>query len=91
MTNNIQVVNVHGKVDGILKEFIVINPTNLVINEGEVAGEMVGADGKTPLMVTRTLLNFPNRMQLILEETPTEILEMFEDKKNQDKPGFAEK
>ena len=85
MSNNINAVLIHGKVDGILKEFLIVNPVNLVINQAEVPSEMMGPDGKTPLMTTRTLLNFPNRMQLVLEETPQEMLELLRGDKEQDK------
>ena len=85
MSNNINAVLLHGKVGGILKEFLIVNPVNLVLNEAEVPSEMMGPDGKSPLMTARTLLNFPNRMQLILEETPQEVLEMLRGEKEQDK------
>lgn len=74
--DNTQSFTVHGKVDGVLQDFIIVNPTNLLVNAGAVPGELEDTQGKK-LMVTRTIITFPNRMQLVVEETPEELVKMF--------------
>jgi len=68
---------VHGKVDGIIQEFCIANPTNLVFNTAMLPGDLEGPDGKK-LLVTRTMINFPNRMQIIVEESMEELIKIFE-------------
>ena len=74
--NKIKCFTVHGKVDGVIREFLLVNPINLMINLAKVQGELEDGQGQK-LLVTRTMISFPNRMQLVVEETPDELEKLF--------------
>jgi hypothetical protein len=79
--DNAKVYKVVGKVDGVNMEFHIVNPTNLVINQQPLPGEMMGPDNQ-PLTVMKTIINFPTRQQIIVEETPEELAKMFRGESN---------
>ncbi len=77
------IVKVHGKVNGELQEFFIINPQNLVVNEMPVPGTggITGLDGK-PVSTNKMVINYPNGMKLVIEEFRDELLELFSDGKD---------
>lgn len=79
--NKIRCFTVHGKVDEVLQDIVLVNPTNLLINLVKVPGELEDAQGNK-LLVTRVMISFPNRMQLVVEETLTELTKLFEGDKD---------
>lgn len=67
---------VHHKVDNILHPILILNPTNLILNEVKVAGDMLGPDGQ-PVGINKIGIKFPNGVQIVVEETLEVLEKMF--------------
>ena len=70
---------VHAKVDGALRQFVIVNPTNLVINETLVAdGETVDVTGAA-FKVTKVVIHVPQGGKLVIEETLEQVKSLLEE------------
>ena len=74
------IVKVHAKVGDLIKEFYLVNPQNIMFNEGEVQGgsDLTGLDGQH-LTKAKMIIHFPNGGKLVVEENRDELLRLFED------------
>ena len=72
------IVKVHAKVRELLKEFYIINPQNIMFNEGEVEGgsELTDLTG-IRLTKAKMIIHFPTGGKLVVEETKEELLKLF--------------
>ena len=76
------IVKVHFKAGELIKEFYIVNPQNIMFNEGEIEGGsgLTGLDGKH-LTKAKMIIHFPSSGKLVVEESRNELVELFGNEK----------